>query len=111
MSSSLSQQVYGAAYCSVDASNAAFFVQRGFDAAIVDNGAGDFTLTLEDAYDFDNCIVTSGVVYGGVAGASITVEILSATQLRVRTATVSVVPAVAAADLDFWLKIEQIAPN
>lgn len=87
----------------------AFTTQRGFDNTITDNGVGDVTLTLKDAYDFTGgraLIMAQG--YLATLGAILSVEPVGAspqTQIRCRLATATAVPAVAAADWDFAIAI------
>ena len=110
---SLSPNVLGAtAMCSfnADAAAAAFFVQRGFaNPGFLRNGAGDYTLTLQDGVNSQ----TQAVVLQGIQNATpgaLAVEFLTTTTIRVRTFSLTAVPAIAAADLDFWLAIFEIGP-
>jgi hypothetical protein len=103
------------AFCSfnADAGAPAFFTQRGFaNPGFTRNGAGDYTLTLQDGVNTQ----TQGVVLMGVqnnAPALISVEFLTTTTLRVRTlsATTATPPVLAAADVDFWLMVMEAGPN
>jgi hypothetical protein len=104
---SLAGMVYGLlAACSFDAAaSPAFLVQRGFAAAITRTGVGDYTLTLSDGCNFN----TEAVVYTGLngnAGGFLSVEPLTTTTCRVRIFNA----AAAAADIDFWMAIQKIAP-
>jgi hypothetical protein len=106
---SLTGSVLGlAGFCSfnADAAAAAFFVQRGFaNPGFVRNGVGDYTLTLQDGVNSQ----TQGVVTCGLQSAAsgmISVEFLTTTTLRVRTFT----GANAAADIDFWLSVQEAGP-
>lgn len=109
---SLASNVTGLnAFCSfnADAAAAAFSVQRGF-ASFVRNGVGDYTFTISTGVD----MTTQGVVMLTInnnAFASGAVEVLTTTTFRVRTCTTTAVPAVAAADVDFWIVIFETGPN
>jgi len=103
------------AACFVDSDGAAptYRRQRGFAAtAIVRTGAGDVTLTLAEPLDIgalaDRMILAT---VEGPALHTISVEQASATTLRVRTNTITAVPAVAPADLDFHLVVLEFGPN
>ena len=89
-----------------DAAAAAFRRQRGF-TALLRNGAGDYTLTLQDAIDLAN---GDGVVMASLNAAAagmVAVSVVSATQIRVKTLD----SAAMAADSDFNLLIARIGPN
>lgn len=107
--SSTAGQVLGAIACSFDADAAApkFFGQRGFaNPGFTRNGVGDYTLVLQDGVN----IQTQGVCTHGLqanAPGMMAVEFLTTTTLRVRTLN----SAAAAADLDFWLAIQEMGPN
>lgn len=95
------------AFCSFDAAvGASFNVQRGFaNPGFLRNGAGDYTLTLQDGVNAQ----TQGVVLQGIQGAvagCIAVEFLTTTTIRVRTTD----NAGAATDLDFWLLVMEAGP-
>ena len=92
-----------------DAAAAAFFVQRGF-ASFVRNGVGDYTFTLSNGVDMTNQGVVSATPNNN-APAAIAVEVLTTTTFRVRTFSLTTVPAVAAADIDFWLQVFESGPN
>lgn len=109
--SSLAQNVLGTgAFCSLTAQvGPVFAVNRGF-ASVVRNGAGDYSLTLSDAFALN----TQGLVrltLQSAAFASGAVEIVSATVLRVRTALLTVVPAVTATDISFWIEVLEAGPT
>jgi hypothetical protein len=102
------------AFIDSDGVTPVYFRQRGFagGTAIVRNGAGDYTLTLSEPLDVganpDRMIqltVAGGALHGG------SVEVASATTLRIRTYTVTAAPTVAAADLDFYITVGEIGPN
>lgn len=99
------------AFCSfnADAAAAAFFVQRGF-ASFVRNGVGDYTFTLSTGVDMTNQGVV-GITLGGAIPGGCSVEVLTTTTFRVRTFSLTVVPAVAAADIDFWVQVFETGPN
>lgn len=112
--SSLAQNTLGFnAFCSfnADAAAAAFFVQRGFTSpGFVRNGVGDYTLTLVNGVDMTNQGVVQATVQNNAPGI-IGVEVLTTTTLRVRTFSATTVPAIAAADLDFWLQVFETGPS
>lgn len=96
------------AFCSFNADVApAFFVQRGFaNPGFTRNGAGDYTLILQDGVNMQ----TQGVVLHGMQNATagmMAVEVLTTTTLRVRTLN----SAGVATDIDFWLVILEAGPN
>lgn len=104
--SNLSGQVYGDICCSFNAdASPAFFLNRGFSSTIVRTGVGDYTLALADGAGVN--LQTGACVRSAIQGATpgmISVEPLTVTTMRVRTLNA----AGAAADLDFWLDIQQI---
>jgi len=84
--------------------------QRGFaSTAIVDNGAGDYTLTLDPSSaiktDMSDSIITATVI--GTVSTELAVEIVTATTLRVRCTN----NAAALTDTKFAIKVESIGPN
>lgn len=93
----------------VDASEAAFTLNRGF-SSITDNGVGDLTLVLKDQQNLANSAICSVTPLNN-APAIVGAEPVSTTGLRVRTYSVTTVPAVAAADIDFYVRITPIATN
>ena len=107
--SSLAENVQGFhALASVLGGNPATFVrQRGFAAAVLRNGVGDHTFTLTEGLDLagGNGVCLSGL--NGVVAGQLAVEVVSATQLRVRTLDAAAAPA----DLSFWLALMPIGPN
>jgi hypothetical protein len=108
--SMLSGQIMGIiAACSFNADPATpgYNVQRGFaNPGFVRNGAGDYTLTLQDGVNTQTQGVVTGALQGNAPGM-LAVEFLSTTTVRVRTLN----SAGAAADLDFWLSVQEIGPN
>lgn len=103
----LAATIYGIlAACSFDAAAApAFFVNRGFTAAITRTGPGDYTLTLDQGVNLLTECTIDATLGGSVVGM-IAVEPLTTTTLRVRTVNA----AAAATDIDFYLKLTRIAP-
>ena len=98
-----------AAIVDSDAAAPVYRSQRGFaSTAITRNGAGDYTLTLGQAYDSTLTKVLATVI--GPALHTISVEWASSTTLRVRTTTITAVPAIAAADLDFNVEVQEMGP-
>lgn len=92
-----------------DAVTPTYIRQRGFTGAITRNGAGDYTLTLNEAWDFAGGAAVPIVTVLNNALAFASVEVVSATQLRVRMASATVVPAITAADLNFTILIAPVA--
>lgn len=79
---------------------------RGF-ASIVDNGAGDFTLNLDNA----QALNTAGNVQatcGGAIFAAITVEVVTATSIRCRTWDAA---GAALDNINFWVRICPVSPQ
>lgn len=107
--SSLAGNVYGnfaiASY-DADAAAPAFRRQRGFNNTAVRNGAGDYSLTTQEACDFANEAIVKTGILAATAGM-IGVEAVSTTVLRVR----SLDSAAMAADRDFWIEVTKIGPN
>lgn len=100
-------------YVDSDATTPVYRRQRGMaSTAITRNSAGNYSLTLNEpiatATDGD---VLIGLTVNSSALACAAVELVSTTVLRTLTAAVTVVPAVTAADLDYWLTVEQFGPN
>jgi hypothetical protein len=95
------------AICHFNAAGAAFIRQRGFAAAIVDNGVGDFTLTFQDAIDLAGGAAVVLCGSNAATAGSIGVEIVSATQIRIRNLD----SAAMAADRNFWLAVLPVGPN
>lgn len=62
----------------------AYFAQRGFAGAVVDNGPGDFTLTLEQGVDASARVVAVTPTSGGTY-ATATVQDVSDNEIRIRT--------------------------
>lgn len=93
---------------------AGYFNQRGFTEASDDNplanGVGDVTLSLTNGVAFDNCLITTGV--NDNAFAAISVEFLTTTTLRTRTCSISTAtpPVVAAANLNYWITVDEFSP-
>lgn len=112
--SSLSQNVLGFnafASFNADAAAAAFFVQRGFASpGFVRNGVGDYTFTLSNGVDMTNQGIVQATIQNNAPGI-IGVEVLTTTTFRVRVFSATTVPAIAAADLDFWLQVYETGPN
>lgn len=73
------------------AGGGAFLQQRGFAAAFVRNGAGDYSLQTTDAIDATGkqhiCFATTA---DGAVNANIDVVIVDATHIRVRTGVAGV---------------------
>lgn len=87
----------------------AFGGQRGFADAIVDNGVGDYSLTMSNA----QALTTAGIVSvtpGGAVPCGWACEVVSAAVVRVRIFSLTVVPAVAAVDVNFWIRISPLSP-
>lgn len=83
-----------------------FGVQRGFAAALVDNGTGDTTLTLQNGVN----LATEAICLAGLSGSGsgmVAVEAVSTTSLRIRAFS----GANAAADRDFWIAILPLGPQ
>lgn len=85
--------------------------QRGYVAALpTRNGAGDYTLTLAT----DNGVAQNSSQFQAAlsqnAPGAVGVEFLTTTTHRVRTFSLTTVPAIAAADIDFWIRIEELPP-
>lgn len=94
-----------------DAVTPTYRINKGFaSTAITRNAAGDYTLTLLDALNFQTEAVVLATPAGGTIGF-IAVEFLTTTTLRTRAATATVVPAITAADVDFWLAIFRTGPQ
>lgn len=111
--SSLAATVLGilaACWVDADAATPVYRSQRGFSsAAIVRNSAGNYTLTLQDAISTTaDVLITCGC--NNSALGIVTVNLASTTTLTALMATTTVVPAIAAADIDFWVKVEQFGP-
>lgn len=81
--------------------------QRGFLAAFVRNGAGDYSLALQDA--IDNTPAQNYLMCSGMAGAVSQTDaaIVDATHVRVRTAQ----GAQVATDGRFALEVRDFGPN
>lgn len=84
--------------------------QRGYVSALpTRNGAGDYTLTLQtDNGAAQNEMQVAATISQNAPGA-LGVEFLTTTTHRVRTFSLTTVPAIAAADIDFWIRISQFA--
>lgn len=83
----------------------AFGVSRGF-SGLVDNGIGDYSLTLDQA----QALNTAGIVMAtinGVAPAEISVEVVSPTSVRVRVLNNAGAPV----DSSFWIRITPVSPQ
>lgn len=61
-----------------------YLAQRGFAGAIVDNGPGDFTLTLDQGVDSSARVVAVTPTSGGTFAVA-TVQDVSDNEIRVRT--------------------------
>jgi hypothetical protein len=86
--------------------------QRGYVSALpTRNGAGDYTLTLatDNGVAQNNSFFTATCM--AAAPGAIGVEFLTTTTHRVRTFSLTVVPAIAAADIDFVLTIGEFSPS
>jgi len=107
---SLNQNSMGdLAFGIVDASVPEFDMNRGFAAAITDNGAGDLSLTVSNAQAFDTAAIVQVTPLGAIPTV-VAVEVVSTTVLRVRTLTATVVPVIAAADVDYWIRVTPVSP-
>lgn len=109
----LSPTVYGMhAAGSLDAAaGAAWFVQRGFaNPGFLRNGAGDYTLTLQDGANLQTEAIVKVGLGGAIGNAMVAAEVLTTTTLRVRTFTSGGAGADVAADVDFWIEVQKIAP-
>lgn len=89
----------------------AYSSNRGFAAAITDNGVGDVTLVLSNEQN----LVTAANVQVSIRGALpglISWEAVSTTGIRIRTwsCSVGMDADTAAADLDFQVRITPLAP-
>lgn len=87
----------------------AFGGQRGFADAIIDNGVGDYTLTLSNA----QALATAGIVSVTPAGAvpcGFAAEVASASTIRCRFFSLTVVPVVAVVDVNFWIRVSPLSP-
>ncbi len=100
-----------AALANVDNSTGtpAYFFNRGFAAAITDNGVGDITLTLSQEQNLS----TQGLVSIQPNAATpiiVSAVPVGATGLRVRTwsATVANPAVTAAADASFWVRVTPV---
>lgn len=85
-----------------------FANQRGFSQTVLKNGVGDFTFTLVDSYDFSagRHAITANPYSPLLATVSTEPVGPSPTnQIRVRCATLTTAPAVAAADFTFMLAV------
>ncbi len=71
-----------------------------------DTGTGDQTLTLNNAMDLDDESFLHATIAGTTSGM-IAVEIVSTTQIRVRTFS----GADAAADKAYWISIWPVGPD
>lgn len=79
---------------------------RGF-SAVADNGAGDFTLTMDNA----QALLTAGNVQATVAGALfgvVTCEVASATTIRCRVWDAA---GMALDNVGFWIRVTPISPQ
>lgn len=92
-----------------DAEDPGFLWQRGFasDTAFVRNGAGDYTLTLQNGLND----ATQGLAQVTIKGATpgcVAVTFPTTTTIRVKTTD----PAqeVPAADLGFYIEVHEIGP-
>ncbi len=93
--------ILAACYIDGAAGTPVYGVQSGFsNAAIVDNGTGDYTLTFQDGVNLATEAVLAATLAGTTSGM-VAVEIVSTTQVRVRTFT----GANAAGDKAFWLQV------
>lgn len=112
---SLQAQAQGdAALANVDADNGgtpAYFFNRGFAAAITDNGTGDLTLTLSSEQNLSTQGIVSVTLNSATAGM-VSVATVGVTGIRVRTWSVTIAsPAVsAAADIDYWVRVTPVSP-
>lgn len=109
----LAHNVYGTlAACSFDAAAApAFFVQRGFaNPGFLRNGAGDYTMTLQDGANLQTEAIVKCGLGGAVGNAMVAVEVLTTTTMRVRSFVSGGAGADVATDIDFWLEVEKISP-
>lgn len=82
---------------------------RGFSGQPFRNGAGDLTLTLAEPIDTltGDLLINAGVESTGFA--SLSVEIVDSTHLRVRGFDNA--DGISAADLNFWISLGEIGPN
>lgn len=99
------QTNYGLHACctfDADAAAAAFRVNRGFAAAFVRNGAGDYSLALVEGIGQNQAALVASS--NGGAAAMIDVIWVDATHVRVRTMS----NAAMAADIDFSLVIHDM---
>lgn len=73
------------------AGGGAFLQQRGFAAAFVRNGAGDYSLALTDAIDATGKQhVPFGTTQDGAVNTNIDIVIVDATHIRVKTGVAGV---------------------
>ena len=98
------------AYVDGDALSPNYRRSRGFSGPIVRNGAGDLTLTLTDPIDALNgdLGIFTGINHNDYG--TLSVEVVDATHLRVRTFGLFDSSPIAA-DLDFWILLGEIGPN
>lgn len=111
--STLAPNVYGTlAAGSLDAAvGAAWFVQRGFaNPGFLRNGAGDYTLTLQDGANLQTEAIVKCGLGGAIGNSMVAVEVLTTTTMRVRSFTSGGAGADVAADIDFWIEVQKIAP-
>lgn len=113
--SSLAGTVLGmlaAAFIDSDATTPVYRTQRGFagGTAITRSSAGVYVLTLSDAISLTADLLISATVVNTTFG-TIAVGLTSGTTLTTSTASLTVVPATTAADLDYFIKVEQFGPT
>lgn len=82
-----------------------YSLNRGFVSPPLRNGAGDYTLTLQDGANLQSEAQVAGQVYG-VGDSTLNIEILTVTTFRVRTFTGGV-----AAELNFGVAIQDVGPS
>lgn len=92
-----------------DATTPAYRMSRGFTSAITRTGAGDYTLTLTDGVNAQTQALVQATSAHN-AFACISVEFLTTTTLRIRTAVLAATPSVTATDIDFWIQVQEIGP-
>lgn len=82
-----------------------YSLNRGFVSPPLRNGAGDYTLTLQDGANLSTEAQIKGQVYG-VGDSTLNIEPLTVTTFRVRTFTGGV-----AAELNFGVEIQDVGPS
>lgn len=99
------------AFVDSDAVTPVYRRQRGFaSTAITRNGAGDYTLTLSDAVDAAADLLLQLTVQNNALAFG-AIDVPTATTLRTRTASATAVPAITAADLDYFVFVGNFGPN